>query len=121
MPPGKRPVTSVAVGKRRERPRPGRANLAPRPSTGSLTPHVLVSMSKTGAARTETRIQRRVMTPCKRGSPDVSHRSALHGAGVLVRVNTALAALAADAVLTRPARAREQAVIGAVGRGVGIR
>ena len=54
VPPGERPIASVAVGKRRERPRPRRANLAPRPSTGSLTPHVLVSMSKTGAARMAT-------------------------------------------------------------------
>ncbi len=54
VPPGERPIASVAVGKRRERPRPWRANLAPRSSTGSLTPHVLVSMSKTGAARMAT-------------------------------------------------------------------
>jgi len=34
VPPGERPITCVAVGKRRERPRPRRANLAPRPTHG---------------------------------------------------------------------------------------
>lgn len=37
-------------------------------------------------------------------------RSALQRTGVLGRVNTPLAALAADAVLTRPPRARPQAL-----------
>ena len=58
VPPGVRPIASVAVEKRRERPRPRRANLAPRPSTGSLTPHVLVSVSETGAPREGGGIER---------------------------------------------------------------
>lgn len=58
VPPAERPAAGVAAEKRRERPRPRRANPARRPSAGSLTPHVSLSMSETGAARSRGEIAR---------------------------------------------------------------
>jgi hypothetical protein len=56
VPPVERPSAGVAAKKGRERPRLPRANAAPRPSTGSLTPLVSVSIMATGAGIVQAQI-----------------------------------------------------------------
>ena len=57
MPPGKRPSTGIAARKGRERPRLRLAKAAPRPTAGSLTPHMSVFGDVLGR-RTEAHVHR---------------------------------------------------------------
>ena len=97
LPPVERPIAGAAVGKRRERPRPRRANLAPRPSTGSLTPHVLLSMPKAGAARMATGIDRVMHGGLKAFSRPAATDSKRCEAATFRRMDTTIPAGNADA------------------------
>jgi len=63
VPPAERPTADVAAEKKRERPRLRRANAAPRPSTGSLTPLVSVLIMVTGAGIVQAEIVPAIRPP----------------------------------------------------------
>jgi hypothetical protein len=130
VPPVERPSAGVAAKKGRERPRLRRANAAPRPSTGSLTPLVSVSIMVTGAGIVQAQIvpaighrmaivfwtdgpRGRVSNvrpiPARFGPPHWP-RSRVAPASIFpehtVRVKASLAPLAACAALTRPVCSR---------------